>query len=258
MSPSFSSDIANARVTVFACVMAETEYEEEAREIAIDAAYGEGKATFSFAPLTKPPAGLPPAWKKVLTDKSPTTAALALWKPIAKTYPKTFRVLERTLQRVGLLTTAKRGHSLIYLFELEDDGGATLRRGYPPAKKLPKSASRLARDFVALYAVHDGWLDEDAMMGPRRSADWAPLGTTGPSRDFLVTFEGHGPATLGFDLSEKDAPCYRVWTNDKPERARKVAATIDDWMAVQMEEFTPTRSAKKTKTKRSASKGRRT
>jgi len=235
---------------VFPYGMPESAYEKEAREIALDAAYGEGKASFAFAPLTKPPTGLPPAWKKALTDADPTTAVLALWEPIAKTYPKTLRVLRRTLQRVGLLTTARRGQSLVYLFELEDDEGATLRRGYPPAKKLPKSAPRLAEDFLAFYAVHDGWLDEDAMMGPRRAVDWAPLGESGPSRDFLVTFEGHGPANLGFDLSEKDAPCYRVWTKDKPERVRKVAAKIDDWMAVQMEEFIPTRAAKPAKAKR--------
>ncbi len=229
--------------------MLATEYEEEARDIALDAADEEGKATFSFAPLTKPPTGLPPAWKKALTARSPTSAVLALWEPLAKTYPKTLRGLERTLQRVGLLTTAKRGHSLVYLFELEDDGGATLRRGYPPAKKFPKVAPRLAEDFLAFYAVHDGWLDEDAMMGPRRAVDWAPLGESGPSRDFLVTFEGHGPGNLGFDLSEKDARCYTVWNSDKPERVRKVAAEIDDWMAVRMEEFIPTRAAKPAKAK---------
>ena len=211
----------------------------------MDSCEGEGKATFAFAPLTEVPSTLPRAWARALTDARPTEAVLdGLWAPLAKSYPKTLKTLRRTLQRVGLLTTAKRSHSIVYVFELEDDGEPTMRRGHLPATELPKSASRLPKDFLAFYGVHDGWLDEDAMMGPRRSAEWAPLGARGPSRDFLVTFEGHGPGNLGFDLSEPDAPCYTVWTSGAPTRVRDVAKEIDGWIVAQMEELVPARPSK--------------
>jgi hypothetical protein len=237
--------------------MKESSFERDARELVLESCEREGKATFAFAPLTEPLPKLPSSWQRALTNARPTEAVLDIvWAPLANKYPKTLRGLRRTLQRVGLLTTAKASHSIVYLFELEDDGGPTLRRGYSPATKLPKIASRLPGDFLAFYGVHDGWLDEDSMMGPRRSADWAPLGARGPSREFLVTFEGHGPGSLGFDLSEVDTPCYTVWNHDNPERARDVAKEIDDWMAVRMEEFIDTRIAKAAKAATKSQRGR--
>jgi hypothetical protein len=198
----------------------------------------EGAATLELAPLLKVPRGLPPTWQQALTDPKPESAVLdKVWRPLAKQYPKTIAAMRRTLRRVGLLTTKKRSHSLVYLFELEGDGGLWFRRGYLPAPKLPKLASRLPKEFLAIYPVHDGWLDGHEMMGPRRSKEWSPLGRTGPSRDFLVTFEGHGPAILGFDLSEKPAPCYTVWTQSDPQRVRKVAREMDEWIGGRMDEY---------------------
>ncbi|MBK8996231.1 MAG: hypothetical protein IPM35_10865 [Myxococcales bacterium] len=197
-------------------------------------------------------------------DPQPATAVLDLvWKPIVKQYPKTIAAMRRTLQGVGLLTTAKQSHSLVYLFELEDEGGLWFRRGYLPATKLPKIASRLPKDFLAVYAVHDGWLDGCQGMGPRRSNEWGPLGQGPASKDFLVTFEGHGPAVLGFDLSEKSAPCYTVWTQSDPRRVRNVAKEIDEWIAMRMDEYLessagkPTPSARQPAIRRKPKPGKR-
>jgi len=201
---------------------------------------GEGKASFELAPIAKLPAGLPPAWKAALGSDRPTNAVLDLvWKPLAKIQPKTIAAMRKKLQRVGLLTTAKGSHSIIYVFELEDGGGLWTRRGHLPAKKLPAVAKRLPKDFLAIYAVHDGWLDGGQMMGPRRAEHWGPLGSEGPSRDFLVTFEGHGPGSLGFDLSERTTPCFIVWTSDEPERVKNVTKEIDEWIAGRMDEYEP-------------------
>jgi hypothetical protein len=218
--------------------MKESPADRAIRKEVLETTRGEGKATLEFAPLTKTPPGVPPEWKRALSDPHPTTAVLDLvWKPLAKHYPKTIVAMRRTLQRVALLTTAKRSHSLVYLFELEDKGGRWFRRGYLPTKKLPKIASRLPRDFLAVYAVHDGWLDGYQGMGPRRSSEWGPLGQGPASKDFLVTFEGHGPAILGFDLAEKSAPCYTVWTQSDPQRVRNVAKEIDEWIGGRMDEY---------------------
>jgi hypothetical protein len=216
----------------------ESPEDRAARKEILQSVRGEGAATLELAPLVKVPRGLPPTWQKALTDPNPTNAVLdSVWRPIAKQWPKTIAAMRRTLQHVGLLTTKKRSHSLVYLFELEGDGGLWFRRGYLPAAKLPKLAARLPKEFLAIYQVHDGWLDGYEMMGPRRCGEWSPLGQGPHSRDFLVTFEGHGPAILGFDLSEKQAPCYTVWTQSEPQRVRKVAKEMDEWIGGRMDEY---------------------
>jgi len=225
--------------------MKESPEDRAARKYVLKSIRGEGTARIELAPLTKTPPALPPTWRRALTDPHPAVAVLdILWEPVAKQYSRTIAAMRRTLQRVGMLTTTKRSHSIVYLFELEDEGGLQLRRGYLPSTKLPKIAARLPKDFLALYGVHDGWLDGHSMMGPRRSSEWGPLGLTGPSSEFLVTFEGHGPASLGFDLRKEPPRCYTVWTQSEPERVRNVAKEIDEWLAVRMDEYVPSRAEK--------------
>jgi len=224
--------------------ISDKDIEAHVRETVAD----EGNVRFMLAPLANAPGDLPPRWREALAASDPALAVLdVVWAPLAKTFPKTIAVMRKTLHRVGLLTTEKRGASLVYVFAYEDDGGPCFWRGHAPTTKLPDVAAALPQDFTNFYDVHDGWLDELGNVGPAPSSEWRPLGSTGPSRDFLVTFIGHGPGDLGFDLTEDPPTAWTVWNDGKPSRVKDVAKEIDAWITAQVEDLAPVPARKKKK-----------
>jgi hypothetical protein len=196
----------------------------------------EGNPKLSLAPFAKPIAGLPAAWTRALSADDPVEAVLdEVWKPAHDLLPKTCKILRRSTHLVGIVTTDKSPPALVYL--TTGDGETYWHRGFAARAVSKAHARKLAPDFLALYTVHDGWLDQNSMMGWMPQDDWHPLGTSGPSSQFLVTFAGHGPASLGFDLEDSPPTCWTVWNYDKPERVKNVCKNLDDWFVAQYEDL---------------------
>jgi hypothetical protein len=209
----------------------------------VEAAEDEGNPALHIAPSKASVPGIPPDWARVLASPDARTEVLkVLWDPMARRVPKILKQMKRSLQGVGVLTTDSRPPSIIYFFTLEDKD-PHFYRGYAPTSKLSKVAGQLPSEFVEFYrVVHDGWVDQFAFMGPKRSSDWSPLGNNPrkPSSKFLVVLTASGGAMLGFDLEESPALCYVLPEgDDSPEVVPKVWAELDEWISVQMEELLP-------------------
>ncbi len=189
-----------------------------------------------LAPIAKPAGALPETWRRALAASDPIEAVFdEVWKPAVKLLPKTVKLFRKTTLGIALATANEQPPSLVYI--ATGDGDTYGRRGYP-ARTIPKQASRgVHADFLALYAVHDGWLDLHDAMGWLPFDGWRPLGSSGPSANFLVTLEGHGPGVLGFDLDESPPKCWTVWNDDPPDRVKNIPKTIDDWLIAQYEDL---------------------
>jgi hypothetical protein len=202
----------------------------------------DGSPKIELAPLSKVPAGLPPAWGALLAHPEPTKAVWDLWKPMLKDLPKTLKIFRNSLQGLGLLTTKNRPASLVYLYTRNKGAKAYAYRGFVPAPVQHPKAKALPAEFLKFYQVHDGWAYlTDLGVGPLPSSDWYPLSQDpkSPGSTFLAVFHNGGPASMGFDLTENPPLCYVVWADDKPKIVRNIWKEIDRWIAAQMDDVDP-------------------
>ncbi len=203
----------------------------------------EGNPVLHIAPLSKSVPGVPPDWAKVLSSPNARTEVLKiLWDPMAPRFKRTLRVLKRSLQGVGLLTTDAYPPSIIYFLTMESNGEPFFYRGFVPAAKLFPKAKNLPEDFTQFYRIHDGWIDQLESMGPLPVRDCHLLGKDPkqPSGKFFVVFYGNGGDRLGYDLGQTPPLCYVLAGGDPPPRVvPNVWTEIDKWVSIQLDGLLP-------------------
>ena len=202
----------------------------------------EGSPKIEVAPLSKAPAGIPDAWAKILTHKTPTKAVWDLWKPMAKELPKTLKLFQKSLHAVALCTTKTSPPSLLYIVTegLGDDAWAM--RGFAAGRIEHAHAKALAPDFLKFFEqVHDGWCLPWQAMGPLPVAKWYTLSNDpkAPAGRFLAVFQNGGGAHMGWDLDHEPPVCHIVWPDDKPELVPQIWKRMDKWMFDQFESIDP-------------------
>lgn len=207
----------------------------------------ERSVTFALAPLDAMPAGIPREWREVLLAQDPVGALLGtLWAPLKRILPKTSAQLRKKLCAVGLLRTKEHPASLVYVFRAGRD--IFSHRGFPPCRVTRKEARRLPKEFLGIYAVHNGWTDLHGFAGPMEQEIWSDpldlidedeakdLGVRNPT-DLLLVYEDGGGASTGFDLSKRSLAGMTIDPGEGTlERHRNVLKVIDSAMADDLED----------------------
>jgi hypothetical protein len=209
----------------------------------------EQNAVLRLAPISPKDLIIPGKWKEALSQDDPVKAVLdSLWKPVADNLPRTLRVLRRSLQGIGLLSTLEMPLSLVYFFR--KNGKAYAFRGYLPGQINNAEHVKLPAEFLGFYQIHDGWVDIFSRSnGPAPSNTWLFLSEIldAPEREvaradfnpehFLVVFNNGGGSYLGFDLSQPRPLCFIWWKEDPPEIVPDFWKELDEWIAADLGNF---------------------
>jgi hypothetical protein len=200
----------------------------------------EGNPQIFLSPVESMPANLvlPRAWSDLLVmEDAHRSVVKSLWSEGAEVLPTLTSAIERSVQAVGLLVTDLKEASLIYVFTKGDSIFA--RRGFLPCSTLPPINSQLSPDLSTIYRIHNGWIDLMSYdTGPLPTDQWYTVGNSQPSlRDGLLIVFRTGGNVMGFDLSERPANPYILWSGGKVEKVDDFWEELDSWLSIGIEKM---------------------
>jgi hypothetical protein len=206
----------------------------------MDQVVSEESPDLLLAPLRAlpPSLALPQAWHDLLKlDDAHRQAAKLVWAGTEGKLPQLLGALEKKLQAIGLLITATKKPSLLYIFTKENELFAW--RGYLPSEHLISVCGQLSVDLSAIYRVHDGWVDLfSGDTGFLPIEQWRILGQSQVDgvEGFLEIFSAGGNG-MGFDLNERPAKPYVVWSDEDVEPIIDFWGRLDSWLSGELDDM---------------------
>jgi hypothetical protein len=212
--------------------------DDDALDLLLDSVEPEGDVVLRLAGHDLTDIGeVPQQWRNVLQGREKPQAFMDhFWAPIKQLLPLTVKLLIKKTSAIGVVATAARPLSLLYLFGLDKELYAN--RGFLPDNAFSARATQYALppELKRFYEIHNGWVDFFSLDGGLLPvADWRL--STAPDAPYLEIYR-NGSDSFGFDVSSKPPVPVALQPNeDIVERVPDLWAWLDQAYASALEDL---------------------